>query len=82
MNRKGGIDKEQIRNEAKKIIDGFMRALEKVRTEEILKYGVEREEFMRKPGSSKYSGKDFRERMLGNATKKEDDQIVAEKKKW
>ena len=77
-----GIDKEQVRKQAKKIIDDFMAALDKVETEEILRYGVKREEFLRKPGESKYKDTDFRERMLANATKKEDDQIVAEKKKW
>ena len=77
-----GIDKEQVRKQAKKILDSFMSALEKVETEEILRYGVKREEFSRKPGESKYKNTDFKERILDNAKKKEDDQIVAEKKKW
>ncbi|MBW2987523.1 hypothetical protein KY336_03135 [Candidatus Woesearchaeota archaeon] len=76
------IDRKQVRAQAKKIIDSFMSALEKVETEEILRYGVKREDFLRKPGESKYNETDFSERMLDNAKNKEDDQIVAEKKKW
>ncbi|MBD3259215.1 hypothetical protein GF371_01130 [Candidatus Woesearchaeota archaeon] len=82
MNPNRRTDKEQVRKDAKKIIDKFMQALEKVKTEEILKFGAERKECMRKPGDSKYRDTDFKERMLDNAPKKEDDQIVAKKKKW
>jgi Asp-tRNA(Asn)/Glu-tRNA(Gln) amidotransferase C subunit len=75
------INREQIRAQAKKIMDEFVSALEKA--EEIKEeFGVHRKDVMREPSANKYKGSDFKERMLKNAPKVEDDQIVCEKKKW
>ena len=62
-------------------MDEFVSALEKA--EEVKEeFGVKRKDVMRVPGKDKYKGTDFRERMLSNAQKTEDGQIVAERKKW
>ena len=71
---------EEIRKEAKKIMDGFIKALEKVRDikEEV---GFEAEEDVRTPKKSKADA-DFKKRFLANAPKSKEDFVVAEKKKW
>ena len=74
------MDEEKIRKEAKQIMDDFMSALDKV--EDVKgEFGTRRAVSKRKPSKSKY-GNDFRERLLNNAPKTEDNCIVAEKKKW
>ncbi|MBN2454807.1 Asp-tRNA(Asn) amidotransferase GatCAB subunit C [Candidatus Woesearchaeota archaeon] len=71
---------EEIRKEAKKIMDEFVKALEKVKEGEE-DVGFELEEDMRSPeAKEKESG--FKERMLENAPKKKDGFVVAEKKQW
>jgi len=75
------VDKEKIKEQAKKLMDEFVSALEKA--EEVKEdFGVKRKDVMRTPSKDKYKGTDFKERMLKNAPKVEDEQIVAEKKKW
>ena len=73
-------DQEKIKQEAKKIMDDFMKALDRV-PEIKEEFGTFRKETTRKPTKSKY-GKEFADRMLKNAPKVEDNCIVAEKKKW
>jgi len=75
------IDRVKIKEQAKKIMDEFVSALEKA--EEIKEeFGVRRKNVMRVPGKDRYKGTDFKQRMLKNAPKVENDQIIAEKKKW
>lgn len=72
--------KEEIKQEAKKILDNFASALEKVKTkrERVKKpIGGYREE---ETGTE--NDRDFRDRMFENAPSKEGDCIIAEKKKW
>jgi len=74
------MDEGKIKKQAKKIMDEFISALDKI--PEIEKgFGQERKDYMRKPGKSKY-GKEFKERMLKNAPKVKDGQIIMEKKSW
>ena len=73
------LDEEKIRKQAKQIMDEFMKALEKVKDEELI-YGLEREESTRKPRAPDEEG--FRERMFKNAVKKKGDHMVAERKGW
>lgn len=74
-------DEKQIREQAKKIMDNFMRALEKVPQTD--RYGTEREKFLREPDEdNELEDHDFQKNMLENAPKTKDDCIQAEKKKW
>ena len=73
-------DPEQIRQQAKKIMDEFIAALDKVPDEEIA-IGFDRTDGVRSPGKGT-PDPGFRERMLKNAPKVKDDCIVAEKKQW
>jgi Asp-tRNA(Asn)/Glu-tRNA(Gln) amidotransferase C subunit len=75
------INRDEIREQAKKIMDEFASALEKA--EQVKEeFGVQRKDIMREAGKDRYKGSDFKERMLKNAPKAEDEQIVCEKKKW
>lgn len=72
--------KEEIRNEAKKIIDNFAKKLESVKVKkksEKMKVGGFRDE---KNGNETNSS--FRKIMFGNAPNKNDDNIIAETKNW
>ena len=73
-------EKEQIRKEAKRIIDDFASALDKVKIkmEKVKKlHGGYRKEGLGEKGDN-----DFRTVMFENAPEKEEDFMVAEKKKW
>ncbi|MDO8508820.1 MAG: hypothetical protein Q7S27_04000 [Nanoarchaeota archaeon] len=70
----------EIREEAKRLLDNFARALEKVKVqgEKIKKpHGGYRNE-----GSGQKADGDFRERIFSNAPEKYGDFIIAESKKW
>ncbi len=72
--------KKDISLEAKRILDNFSKALEKVEFKEKkdkIEIGGFREE-----GEGKGEDKDFRKRMFDNAQKKNDNFIIAETKKW
>jgi len=74
------MDKEKIRKEAKKIIDNFAAALEKVKVKKKplnAELGGFREE-----GEGKICDAHFRKTMFDNAPEKDGDCIIAEKKKW
>ena len=73
------LDEEKIRKQAKQIMDEFMKALEKVKQEELI-YGLEKKKSTREPEKPDESG--FRERMFRNAPKKKGDHIIAERKHW
>jgi len=80
------MNQEEIKKQAKEIMDSFASALEKVKIEES---GVEREEDRRaervlsqkEPKDSELDS-DFRKIMLGNAPSIDGDCIKAEKGGW
>ena len=72
--------REEIRKQAKRILDDFAYSLEKVKIKgKELKgeLGGFREE-----GSGKKSDSDFRKIMFENAPEKNEDNLIVEKKKW
>ena len=77
-------EKEEIRQNAKEIMDSFSKELEKVAKEKTLDEGVvERDECEREDGNSEnWENKGFRDIMFENAPKKNKDTIVAEKGGW
>ena len=72
--------REEIRKEAKKILDNFADALENV--------GIKKESVKKQAGgyrkekNGEKCDSDFRIGMFENAPSKEGDCIIAEKKKW
>lgn len=71
---------EEIRKQAKGILDNFSKALEKVK---IGKKEAKKEAGgFRDEEEGKKEGEDFRKRMFENAPNKDGDCIVAEKKTW
>ena len=74
-------DKLKVKEKAKQIMNDFMKALDEV--EDIpVEFGANRTKDTRDFFGNKYEGEEFKERFLKNAKNVEDDQIVAEKKKW
>ncbi len=73
------MNKEQVQKQAKKIMDDFIQALDKVNLDE--NFGIEREEETRIPAEPE-SSEEFKKLMFKNAPKTKDDYIQAEKKKW
>jgi Asp-tRNA(Asn)/Glu-tRNA(Gln) amidotransferase C subunit len=74
------MNEEKIKKQAKKIMDEFISALNKVpKIKE--EFGVGRKQFTRKGEKSEYSD-EFKKRMLKNAPKVKDEQIQMEKKSW
>lgn len=75
--------KEEIRKEARAILDKFAKTLEKVGD---IKVGVEKKDNkdmgMRQEGEGQVGDEDFRKRMFENAPRKDRDCIVAEKGSW
>ncbi len=72
--------REEIKKEAKRILDKFSKSLEKVKFKEKKlkkKSGGYREE-----GEGDNVNEDFRKRMFENAPEKKNDYVIAEKKKW
>ena len=74
------MDEEKIKKKAKAVMDEFIKALDKV-GEISGEVGLEREQTTREASKSKHN-KDFGERMLKNAPKKEDGHVIVEKKSW
>ncbi len=80
------VDVEKAKIEAKEIMDKFSQALNKVK-QKIEESYIEREEDRRQERQEKDYEKyekdqEFKQIMFKNAPKKEDDYIIAEKKKW
>ncbi len=72
--------KNEIKKEAKKILDNFSGALEGIEDKKLLS-GVERDKQVRE--ESKIScDKEFRKLFFENVPKKDGDFVLAEKKKW
>lgn len=75
------MDKEQILKQAKKIMDEFVVALDKVKVKSE-KFGSERDVQVRDPVKECPDSTEFRKRMFKNAPKVVDDYLVMEKKEW
>ena len=73
------MDADQIKKQAKDIMDRFAEAMEKV--ESLEEEGADREHNTRTPEESELS-EGFPEKMLGNAPSKKGRFVAAEKKKW
>lgn len=73
------MNRDKIREEAKALMDEFSQALDSISLQEDI--GIERDEQVREPELEKLD-KDFRKRMFENAPRKNDEYIIAEKKKW
>lgn len=72
--------REKIKEEVKRILDNFSKALEKVKFKERKeKKGVGG---FREEGEGMKSDLNFRKRMFENAPNKSEDFVIAEKKKW
>ena len=76
-------EREEIKQEAKRLMDSFYNKLNKIK-QKMPEHFVERDEFEREEGEGKNEeeNKDFRQRMFDNAPNKNQDFIIAEKKKW
>jgi|WetSurMetagenome_2_1015567.scaffolds.fasta_scaffold958058_2 hypothetical protein len=72
------MKEEEIQAQAKKIMDEFIKALEKADVKE--KVGFEAEPDTRVPKGKKNPS--FKKELLSNAPNTKDDCILAEKKKW
>ncbi|MBI2134075.1 hypothetical protein HYU11_05325 [Candidatus Woesearchaeota archaeon] len=71
---------DSVRKQAKQIMDDFMNALDRL-GEISMEYGLERKEQTR-PDPKEQDFPEFRKSILKNAPKKNNDFIIAEKKKW
>jgi predicted Asp-tRNA(Asn)/Glu-tRNA(Gln) amidotransferase subunit C len=76
------VDEAKVKEQAREILDKFARALEKVEKEELSESFVDREEFMREEGKGEDSVSGFKEKMLENSPRHDDDFIIAEKGEW
>jgi Asp-tRNA(Asn)/Glu-tRNA(Gln) amidotransferase C subunit len=74
-------EKEEIKEEAKRIMDSFSKKLEKVK-DKIPEPLIEREDFEREEEEGNEQNADFRKRLFENAPNKNSDFILTEKKKW
>lgn len=75
------MDKEEIRKEAKEILDNFSKSLNKVKFKE-KKGKSDGNSGMREEKEGMKGSEDFRMRMFDNSPEKEGDYIIAEKKNW
>lgn len=74
------MDEKKVEEEAKKIMDDFLKALEKI-DEGKLEISIDRKEFLREKSESCID-KEFRKRFFENAPKKDKNFIKAERGKW
>jgi len=72
--------REEIRKGAKKILDNFAKTLEGVKLSE--KKEVAGVGGFRVEGEGKKGNEEFRKAMFANAPNKNEDNLIAEKKKW
>lgn len=72
------MDQDKVEIEAKKILDKFAKALERVKTKE--DFYVDRDKFEREENGIKCE--DFKASLLENAQKKDNDFVIAEKGTW
>jgi len=71
---------EEIKKEAKQIMDNFMNALKDVDIEE--EFVLERDNSYREEGTGKVANPQFQNRFLSNAKKTDGNAIVANKGDW
>lgn len=74
--------RKEIAVEAKRILDNFSKALEKVKFKEKKENEEEKSRGFREEKDGKTGNSDFRKIMFENAPQKNDKFIIAEKKKW
>ena len=72
-------EKEEIKRDAKKLLDDFSKKLEKIKTKE---GHFSKDSGMRIEGSGWKTNEDFKDTMFDNAPLVEDDLILAEKGGW
>jgi len=74
-------EKEDIKNQAKAIMDSFSKKLERInkKTEEPI---IEREKGERQEAQGKETNEQFKKAILDNAPEKSKDFIIAERKGW
>jgi len=72
--------KEEIREEARRILHNFAQKLEKVKLKE--KKGKKEAGGFREEGEGLSADEDFKKIVFENAPEKDGDCIIAEKKKW
>jgi len=73
---------ETLKEETKKLLDKFSKALENVKLKDGEEWNVQRDEDRRKEGEGKNCDSDFKKIMFENAPQKNEDFIIAEKKTW
>ena len=73
-------EKEEVRKQAKQILDKFSKTLESVKFKE--KKAEGKMSGFREEGQGSKGDEEFRKRMFDNAPEKNEDFIIAEKKKW
>ena len=76
------MNQNQIRKQAKQILDKFANALAKVKTKGKEDFYVDRKEFERKEGEGKKCDSGFKKMFLKNAPEHDDDFIITERGKW
>ena len=74
------VKREAIKKEAKQILDKFAKTLDKVKIKG--KSGKQEVGGFRVEGDGKVADEDFRRIMFKNAPNKDNNSIIAEKKKW
>tara|TARA_Y100000310_G_scaffold85798_1_gene82628 strand:- start:12850 stop:13086 length:237 start_codon:yes stop_codon:yes gene_type:complete len=75
------LDKEEIKKEAKDILDKFASALEKVDSKKI-EAGVDRKDFERNEGKGEDCDSGFKKKILENAPESDEDFIITERGDW
>lgn len=73
------LDHEAIEEQAKKIMDSFLKELNEIQQED--HFGVECEKEMREPKAEE-PNHNFKQAFFANAPKIRDGQLVAERKQW
>ena len=74
------MDEKEIAQDAKKIMDNFMSALEKIEVEE--EFILDRDECFREETQGSEVDESFRQRFLSNAPKVNGDAVLANKANW
>ena len=74
------INKEQIKKQAKEIMDNFVNAMGNIEVEE--NFTLKREKSYRNDGNGQPLDENFKQRFLKNAPKTKGDAILANKGEW
>lgn len=73
---------EQVRKQAREILDKFAASLDKVKTKKEEDFYVDRDEFEREEKEGSGPEDNFKELMLQNAPSHDEDFVLAEKGSW